>query len=61
MPKNYDAESIEEGYPLSVLQTQASIIDKIAFTGILKQKFVDQNQLNNGVNKKDRQIILTFL
>jgi hypothetical protein len=36
MPKNYDAESIEEGYPLSVLQTQASIIDKIAFTGILK-------------------------
>ena len=36
MPKQFDTSTIEEGYPLSNLQAQASIIDKIAFTGILK-------------------------
>lgn len=46
---------------MSALQTQASIIDRIAFTGILKEKFVDQGQTSANQNKKDKEIILTFL
>jgi hypothetical protein len=39
--KSYDCNSIEEGYSLTALQVQASIIDKLSFTGILKEKIVD--------------------
>jgi len=34
--KNYDPNSIEEGYSLNSLQVQASIVEKLSFTGILK-------------------------
>lgn len=44
--KTYDCNSMEEGYSLNALQVQASVVDKLAFTGVLKEKIVDEKNNN---------------
>jgi hypothetical protein len=53
IPNNYNAETIEEGYSLTEFQNQACIIDKVSFTGILKEISIDQS-INQHKNKKDK-------
>jgi hypothetical protein len=55
MPKYIDPETMEEGYPLSALQTQASLSDRLSFTGILKEFQIESS------NSKDKEVFMTFL